>query len=101
MLRTFLLIMGYMAIRLILQGDATIAIDSSRRFRILLGVLCLPLVTVSYWVSLLDYDPCTFCAPPLNITIFLGWLVFLVTDCLYQFQMLSETVETTTSTNLV
>lgn len=88
--RTLLAIMLYFGIRVILQSDAGGSIDSSRRFRVILGFLFLPLVSISYWLYVLNYDSCTLCAPPVHISIFLGWLVFLVTDCLHQMLMLSR-----------
>ena len=89
----------YFLFRLILHSDEVVSIDSSRKYRILLGIIWLPILTGSYWLSILDYDPCSFCAPPLHISIFLGWLVFLVTDCLYQLLMLSKNAETATFEN--
>ena len=64
--------------------------DGIRKHRISLGVLWLPLETIVYWNAIVEDDPCDLCAPPMPVTWYLAWVIFVVTDLLYQFHMISK-----------
>ena len=86
-------ILLYFGIRFILQvwdSDGVRTGGAIRKYRIVLGVLWLPLETLVYWNSILEDVPCDFCGSPMPVTWYLAWIVFLVTDLLYQFWMLSK-----------
>lgn len=93
------IIAAYFVVRLIFQLDHTISVDSTRKIIIRLGVLWLPIATVTYWFQISNYDPCTMCSPPMPVAGFLVWIAILVTDCLYQRLKLSGTTEPTVSMN--
>ena len=80
-----------LGIRFSLQFDETASVYSTRKRIIGLGVLWLPIVTVPYWFQVSNYVPCTLCAPPIPVAVFLAWITFLVADCLYQLRLLSKT----------
>jgi len=76
----------------------TPASEYETRKRIIgLGLIGLPIVTVQYALHVTEYDPCSLCLPPMGVEFFVGWLSFLVADCLYQLLMLSGNVVSRTS----
>lgn len=85
------IIATYFVIRIIVQFDETASVYSTRKRIIGLGVMWLPIVTGPYWFLVSKYDPCTMCSPPMPVAVFLVWISFLVTDCLYQLRLLSKT----------
>ncbi len=85
----------YFGIRGILQvwiprGSITI-----KKCRVALGVLWLPLETIIYLTEIINYmiywSPSPWAMPPpMSIEYFLVWIIFLVTDTLYQFHTISK-----------
>ena len=99
---TSMMIGAYFFIRVCFQLHIreTPASEHETRKRIIgLGVIGLPIVTIQYAFHVAEYVPCTLCVPPIGVEFFVGWLSFLVADCLYQFWMLSENIGNEMSEN--
>ncbi len=92
--RTLFIIGLYFAIRLIIHLVKNITPNSARKYKIMLGIFWIPVGTLSYWFSLVDYVPLSFCLPPMHIVGFLGWIIYIVTDSLYQLFMISRNPDT-------
>jgi hypothetical protein len=90
----------YFVIRFSLQFSESVTMYATRKKIIYLGALWIPIVTVPYSFSIANYEPCTLCAPPMPVAVFLAWISFLVTDFLFQLLMISRTTETVTSVEL-
>ncbi len=84
----------YFGIRGILQvwiprGSITI-----KKCRVALGVLWLPLETIIYLTEIINYmiirGPASWAMRPIPVEYFLVWIIFLVTDTLYQFHTISK-----------
>lgn len=89
----------YFGIRGILQvwiprGSITI-----KKCRVVLGIISLPLVTLMYltelYIYIINWVPGTPMAP-MPVTYFLAWIIFLVTDTLYQFHIIVKISESNT-----
>ena len=78
----------------------TPASEFETRKRIIgLGLVGLPIVTIQYVFHVLEYIPCSLCLPPMGIEFFVGWLSFILADCLYQLWILSGNIVNTVSGN--
>ena len=100
MVFTSAVIVLYLGIRGILQvwiprGSITI-----KKCRVALGVLWLPLGSLVYLNELIYFIsiwyPASWALAPMPVYLFLTWVAFLVTDTLYQFQVLSNIPESDT-----
>ncbi|MHA2025199.1 MAG: hypothetical protein ACW98U_04785 [Candidatus Thorarchaeota archaeon] len=98
---TLSVIILYFLVRLLIHEKKDITQAQSGKYKIVLGIFWLPFGTAAYWYEVANYVPFSFCAPPMHVAGFLAWIIFLVADCLNQFRMLSKTVETTTSVEIV
>ena len=96
-------IFWYFVLRLSLQLTSMKdrSMKSKRMYRVILGVVAFPLVTIFYLTDLINYIvnwvPDTWALPPIPVAWFLACIVFLVTDSLYQFHMISKIPELTHS----
>ncbi|TET06330.1 MAG: hypothetical protein E3J86_15080 [Candidatus Thorarchaeota archaeon] len=61
---------------------------SERMYRVILGIVSFPVVTIFYSSEVINWVPGTMALPPMPVAFFLIWLVFVVTDLLYQFYMM-------------
>jgi len=96
-------IFWYFVFRLLLQlipSKDNKSLKSIRMCRVIPGIIALPLVTNLYWTYYIDYMsrwvPGTWEMSPMPVTFFVAWIIFLVTDSLYQFHMISKIPESNT-----
>jgi hypothetical protein len=90
-LATLVVISLYFVIRLLIHLNKDITQAKSGKYKIVLGIFWLPLGTVAYWYSVINYVPFSMCLPIMHVAGFLAWIIFLVADCLNQLRMLSKT----------
>ena len=90
----------YFGIRGILQvwiprGSITI-----KKCRIVLGIVSLPLVSIIYLDELIfyinNYRPGSWALVPIPVAFFVAWIIFLVTDTLYQYYTILKISESNT-----
>lgn len=80
----------FIGIRLILQAWIPRGLMSIKKSRVVLGIIWIPLESITYLDELVTYVPGTFCCPPMPSEIFLAWLVLVVVDILYQFHVITK-----------
>jgi hypothetical protein len=77
------------------RGSITI-----KKCRVVLGIVSLPLVSLFYLSELTLYianwSPGGWALKPMPVEFFLAWIIFLVTDTLYQFHTIHEISESNT-----
>jgi hypothetical protein len=83
----------FIGIRLILQAWVPRGLKSIKKYRVILGIIWIPLESITYLNEIITYVPGTFCCPPMPSEIFLAWLVFVVVDILYQFHVITKMSE--------
>lgn len=90
----------YLGIRVILQvwiprGSITI-----KKYRVILGMLLLPLGSLVYLIEVINYIiiwvPGSLALPPMPIVYFLVWIIILVPDTLYQYHTISKIPKSST-----
>ena len=90
----------YLGIRFILQvwiprGSITI-----KKCRVVLGIVSLPLVSIVYLDELIfyinNYRPGSWALVPIPVAFFVAWIIFLVTDTLYQYYSILKMSESNT-----
>jgi hypothetical protein len=90
---TLLIIFGYFLLRSALQfSDFKKSRPTyiARLYKVYLACGSFVIGSLSYLFDLLTYNPNEWGPPPIPVWMFLGWLVIVVIDSLYQFQMLSS-----------
>ena len=84
----------YFGVRGILQVWIPRGSIKIKKFRVVLGIVSLPLVTIIYLDELIRYlsiwPPSDWALKPTPVVFFLAWIIFLVTDTLYQFHTISK-----------
>ena len=89
-------IYGYIILRLSLQltGFSDRSMQEKRMYRVILGIVAFPLVTIFYLSDVINYIaiwvPGSWALPPIPVAWFLAWIIFVVTDLLYQFHKISK-----------
>ena len=87
----------YLGIRGILQVWIPRDLVSIRKSRVALGIVSLPLISLFYLSELFFYienhREGGWMLTPMPVSFYLVWLIFLVTDTLYQYYRILETSE--------
>lgn len=85
----------YFGIRIILQVWIPRDSITIKKCRVSLGIISLPPISLFYLSELIYYfdnwRPDSWALKPMPVAFFLAWVIFLVTDSLYQFHMISKT----------
>lgn len=91
---TYLIIFGYFLVRVLISFSNFE--DTHSEYMTAFWKACLAcgsfaVGSLSYLSELSAYCPGTWCLPPISAWVFLGWLVVVVVDLLYQFRTLGRT----------
>jgi hypothetical protein len=90
----------YFGVRGVLQVWIPRGSIKIRKFRVVLGIVSLPLVTIIHLDELIRYlsiwPPSDWALKPTPVVFFLAWLIFLVTDTLYQYYRILNIPESNT-----
>ncbi len=90
----------YFGIRFILQVWIPRDSITIKKSRVVLGIVSLPLVSIVYLTEVINYmaiwTPGSFCCPPIPVTFFLAYVIFLVPDTLYQYYQILRIQESST-----
>jgi hypothetical protein len=90
---TLIVIFGYFLVRGTLQFsdfEKSKPVYIARLYKVYLACASFAVGSLSYIFDILTYNPSDWGAPPIPLWMFLGWLIIVVLDSLYQFQMMNS-----------